>query len=554
MAKRTAAHALGSLERIARRYGPGLPGRKLALLGFLADRRLETASQIRRLHESLCFLDAYPDNRRIRVRVRRMLREFSRRPELRRHRNALAGTGIAGTDTPYRFFWPTAHWIVQHWPGALILDRDDEEAIREILAALPSLLEPAPAEWLIGQHPKDLAPFDRLVPHGMTDADFLIGLIAAMPGDDFSREAFGDRLDLSYVLRAGPDTPERTTARFDRTEVHFQTAELQGGYPDLRMEARRGPRRILTLRGRDALATIRLARISMITRERDVAAFQFANPGDVFLVDDCRGLAFAMMGMIPERRATLPATYTALTLKNGVPVGYIQVEVLGRHGALSFNTFETFRGAEAAHVLARFLAAAYHLFGCTAFSVEPYQLGAGNEEGIESGAWWFYHRLGFRPRALRARRMAARELARRAANDRYRSSPRTLRALARWHLFHSLDPVRKAKLPRSKHWLEAATEMTRRCGQRDPDARRSAAVVDALARLGRTKMPRLAASQRAMLGRWAPLILALTAQGRWSARDRKRLLRLILAKAGRSERGFQQQFLRHARLRALLDC
>ena len=134
-----------------------------------------------------------------------MLREFSRRPDLRRHRDALAGTGIAGTDTPYRFFWPTAHWISQHWPGALVLDRDDEEAIREILAALPPLLQPAQSEWLLAQHAKDLGPFDRLVPRGMTDADFLIGLIAGMPGDDFSREAFGDRLDLSYVLRAGPD-------------------------------------------------------------------------------------------------------------------------------------------------------------------------------------------------------------------------------------------------------------------------------------------------------------------------------------------------------------
>jgi muconolactone delta-isomerase len=554
VAKRTAAHALGSLERIARRYGPGLVARKLALLAVLADARLESAHQLRRLHELLCFLDAYPDDRRIRGRVRRMLREFGRRPELRRHRNALASTGIAGTDTPYRFFWPTAHWIAQHWPGALVFDRDDEEAIHEILAALPPLLEPAQAEWLIGQHPKDLAPFDRLVPHGMTDADFMIGLIAAMPGDDFSREAFGDRLDLSYVLRAGPDTPERTTARFDRTDVHFQTADLQGGYPDLRAEARRGPRRILALRGRDALAAIRLARVSMITRERDVAALQFANPGDVFLVDDGRGLAFAMMGMIPERRATLPATYTALTLKNGVPIGYIQVEVLGRHGALSFNTFETFRGAEAAQVLARFLAAAYHLFSCTAFSVEPYQLGAGNEEGIASGAWWFYQRLGFRPRALQARRIAAREVARRAANDRYRSPPRTLRALARWHMFYSLDPVRKAKLPRSNHWLEAATDMTRRYGQQHLDARRNAAVRDALNRLGRTKSPRLPAAQRAMLARWAPLILALTAKGRWSSGDRQRLLRLILAKSGRSERDFLRQLLRHAHLKALLGC
>jgi hypothetical protein len=545
---------LGTLERLARRFGPGLPARKLALLAALADARLGSSGQLRRLHEILCFMDAYPDDRRVRASVRRMLLDFSQRSELRRHRNALAGSGIAGTDTPYRFFWPTAEWIATLWPGALVLDRDDEEAIREILAALPPLLEPAQSEWLIARHPQDLGPVNRLLPQGMTDADFIISLIAAMPGDEFSREAFGDRLDLSYVLRPGPGTPERTTARFDRAGVHFQTVAFRSGYPDLRVEARRRPRKVRRLRGKDAISAIRLARVSMITRERDVAGFQFANRNDVLLVDDGQGLAFAMMGMTPARRATLPATYTALTLKNGVPIGYVQVEVLGRHGALSFNTFEAFRGAEAAWILARFIASARHLFGCTVFSVEPYQLGAGNEEGIDSGAWWFYQRLGFRPRAMQARRIAARELARRAANARYRSSARTLRALSRWHLFYSLDQRDKAQLPRIHEWLAAATDATRRYGQPTPVARREAAVADALTRLGRQKAPRLTASQRQMLDRWAPLVLAVTAQGRWSASDKRRLLQLVLAKAGPDERAFQQQLLRHLRLRAKLRC
>ena len=40
--------------------------------------------------------------------ARRMLRAFGDRADLRRHREALRGSGIAGTDTPFRFFWPTA--------------------------------------------------------------------------------------------------------------------------------------------------------------------------------------------------------------------------------------------------------------------------------------------------------------------------------------------------------------------------------------------------------------------------------------------------------------
>ena len=31
------------------------------------------------------------------------------------------------------------------------------------------------------------------------------------------------------------------------------------------------------------------------------------------------------------------------------------------------------------------------------FVVKPYQFGKGNPEGLKSGAFWFYYRLGFRP-------------------------------------------------------------------------------------------------------------------------------------------------------------
>ncbi len=554
MRRRDASALLASLERLARRHGPGLAVRKLELLGPLARARLATPRAVMRLHELLCWLDAYPDDRQVRARARRMLLAFGRRTDLRRHRAALAGSGIAGTDTPYRFFFPTAQWISEHWPGALVLDRTDTLAERDLLAVLPSLLEPAQAEWVAGRPNRDYSLLDRLVPDGMTDADYVNGVIAAMPGDEFTREAFGDRLDLSYVLRAGRGTPERTTARLDRGPVHHQRAELRAGYPDLRAESRRKPRRIVALRGAAAVAAIRLARVSMITRERDVAGFQFANPRDVHRIDDGEGLAFAMMGMTPPRRATLPVTYTALTLKNGVPIGYVQAEILGRHAALSFNTFAAFRGGEAAWVLGRFVAVTHQWLGCTDFSIEPYQLGQGNEEGIESGAWWFYSRLGFRPRSAATRRLAARELKRRAADARYRSSKRTLRALARSHMLFSLDDGRRAHLPDTGSALAGAARALRRFRQPAPGERRSAAAGAAMRRLAGARPARLDAASRAALERWAGLVLAWTARGRWSRADRSALLRLIVAKAAASERRFQQSLLASRRLRRLLDC
>ena len=296
---------------------------------------------------------------------------------------------------------------------------------------------------------------------------------------------------------------------------------------------------------------IRVARVSMITRERDLAAFQYADPRDAFLVDDGEGLAFALVGMLPERRLLLPAVYGGLSLQNGVPIGYVQLDLLGRHAELSFNQFETFRDGGAARVFARLVAMTHHLFGCDQFSIEPYQLGHGNEEGIESGAWWFYQRFGFRPQALQARRIAARELERIAKNRRYRSSPRSLQALARSHVFFSLDPARNASLPRTTEVVAAAARELKRFAQRDASARTAAATEAARAWLGAGKLRPQAFR---MLSQWAGVVLALSRRGRWSRQERKKLLQLIEAKAGSSEREYLRQLMRHDRIRDALGC
>ena len=140
------------------------------------------------------------------------------------------------------------------------------------------------------------------------------------------------------------------------------------------------------------------------------------------IVDDGGGLAFALIGTVPERRTQIPAIYGYLALRNGVPIGYGENFAIGRYASVTFNIFETFRGGEAARIFARMLAMARHVFGVASFSLEPYQVGHDNEEGIASGAWWFYYRLGFRPRAAAPRRVLREELAKMRKNPAHRSS------------------------------------------------------------------------------------------------------------------------------------
>jgi hypothetical protein len=480
-----------------------------------------------------------------------MLGRFRHRPDLGRARGMLAGTGIAGTDIPYRFYWPTARWISERWPGALCIDRSDPTQAQAILESLPQLVPAVQSEYIKQAGTLTLDALDRLCPRGVTDADWFIGLVEAMPGNDVTREAFFDRIDPPFILRAGRTTPERTTARFGALPLHPQRGPLRGPRPDLRQECRRAPQRVVKLRPADAAALIDVARFSMATRERDLAVFQYANPRDAFLVDDGAGLGFAFVGIRPGRRLLLPAVYGGLTLQNGVPIGYVQLDVLGRHAEVSFNQFETFRDSGAARVFARYLAAAHHLFGCDSFSIEPYQLGDGNDEGIASGAWWFYQRLGFRPRSAEARRIADREAGKARRRRGYRSSERSLRALARWHLYFSLDRTRQARLPKTIALVERAACTLQRFSSPDATERcRTAAVAAGKWLDGR----QIGARPSRVLADWAGIILALKSTGRWSQRERRQLRAIIAAKTGKSERRFLRLFWMHDRLRRTLDC
>jgi len=95
---------LAALEQAKNNYGPGCAETKVALLARLEHRMLRSAQAVNRLHEVLCFLRAYPDDAKILAQVERMLEAFHRRADLRRHRAALADSGIAGTNIYYRFF------------------------------------------------------------------------------------------------------------------------------------------------------------------------------------------------------------------------------------------------------------------------------------------------------------------------------------------------------------------------------------------------------------------------------------------------------------------
>jgi hypothetical protein len=542
---------LAELEARKATFGGDAARRKLELLECLQGSRLETARQVHRLHEALCFLRAYPDDAAVLDQVEEMLAGFDHRRDLRRHRKALANSGIAGTPIHISFFAEAAIWLAKRWGDRLSVDwrefkkADDLETYLESFALFcesPGLdeLTLSAREWIA--HMK--GPSE-------TDAAFLVRRFGALHLDGRLHEMLYDSLDPPFILAPGPDTPARTRLKFRQARVHWQTGPLQRERPSLAEELERPPVSVRAATRAEARELIDLARSMMVSMDRDLDVFSYASDEDVRLVDCGLNLVFVFIGFTPDRRLMFEALYGFVVLKNGVPLGYGTVATLFGSSELAYNIAETFRGGEGAHVFGRLAACARHLFGSDAFCLAPYQIGDENPEALRSGAWWFYQKLGFRARDAGVLRLMRRELRLMRTRPSHRSTARTLRQLAREPVFfygaHRRDDVLEI-LPLGNVGVHVTRFLAERYGSDRERAERELAA-RAARLLGLRSLGRWAVGERLAWRRWAPFVCSLPRIEQWSAANRASLAAVIRAKGAVRESDFVARFDRHRRLR-----
>ncbi len=549
----SAAAMLNRIEKLRFTFGPDAAREKRRLFAALGRTRFARAADLLRLHEALVYTRAYPDDEATLAVAERLLRAFAKRADLAALRAQLEDSGVAGTDVRFRFFAPTALALATAWPERLAYDwerMDDTSRLEELLPLLAVHGEtPGMDEYDLGLR----GWLDRMKGPRTGDAAFVTRRLAARVRDGHLFEKLHDGVDAAMKLAWGPGGPSRTLARWPGAAVTFQRGALRKGRPDLREELSRPPVSVTALSRRDGERALALATEAMVTRGRDLDVFAFGDPDDVRMVDCGDGLQFLCIGARPSRRLLMESVYGMLTLKNGVPTGYVLTSALFGSAEIAYNVFETYRGGEAGAVYGRVLSMTKALFGVDSFTVYPYQLGgAGNEEGLASGAWWFYRKLGFAPRDRAARALVRREEARMAKNPEHRSSRATLMALGEanvyWHADGRRDDV-IGLLPLANVGLAVTDLLARRFGA-DGDRGAASCVREAAALLGAGPAAGWTAGERQSFERWAPLALILPGVARWSAAEKRALAGVMRAKGGQRETDFVRAFDGHGKLRA----
>lgn len=174
----------------------------------------------------------------------------------------------------------------------------------------------------------------------------------------------------------------------------------------------------------DRMIEVMQTSLYLLERETDPCTFIDRNSLRFYELE--RGISIAIFGMIPERQMSMES-YVGYTLfKNGYPAAYGGGWIYGTRSLFGINIFEQFRGGESGYILMQLLRTYKQAFNLNYFEVEPYQYGLDNPEGIESGAFWFYYRYGFRPLDKTLNKLANSEFEKIKTRKNYRSSKTTL--------------------------------------------------------------------------------------------------------------------------------
>jgi hypothetical protein len=557
---------VAELGRLKAQFGRrGDAHKKLVALSRLRDVPITGVDRLSSYHDLLLFLRAYPDGPHLLEETERQLGTFAARIEkykaAARDADAAAflDRGIVGTPVSNVFSYLFVCAIARLYPGRIEIDWEayDESAEANLLAVITPTVSWQEKDAMENDDDFDAQAWLRLS-RSREDTSSLDALLRLLATSGLSR-------DLQATLYESAEIPVRWTlsdfaasrtgkrVRFER--VFFQQGPAVGRTRDLRVALARPAARLALLpqaRGGDYVRTITEV---LGSRCRELFPLIGSNPDEVYVHEPGRGVRIVAYGSLPEIRLPLEANHGLMLVRNGVPIGYGLGAMLFDRCEVAINIFPEYRSGESAFIFERVAHLFVAHFGARVLVIRPYQIGEDNEEALESGAFWFYFKSGFRPVRPRVRALAEEEWGRITADHSYRSSMKTLKRLAKSDIFFHIDADRMDgyREPSAARLGYAVTAFVAR--QFGGDRRRAEREsVRRVARsLGLADLKQWSADEIKGFHRMAPLLACLPEIERWSARERNLLARIVRAKGSRRERDYALLASRHRRFRDAVE-
>jgi len=549
--------ALDLLDDTKRRPGESdaeiLSAIRAIALGSLTD-----ADDLIRLHEALLFIRAYPQSQRVLRQTEIILRHFERQvapvsaadldlspldaPEV---------SGIVGTSVTSNFSYVLVRWLVSKFPQQVSIDWDWFDSEEQFGATMRRFLPLLEEDAMVEAH----VPYRDWLNSARgrrNEVAWIIARFESLHLSDRQKAELYDSLKLHVTWQFGWRS-SRTGMRLAVRKPFFHDGPLiKRRDVSLVDELNSSALPVKALSRAEGERILDLARETSAVRYRELHGFTYGDPSRVVKADLGRGTEAFVAGVLPEHRLPLRAYHAAIIFKNGVPVAYFEGLSLFERMESGFNLYYTFRDGETAWLYARVLRLMRQLLGVTVFSIDPYQVGHDNQEGIESGAFWFYRKLGFRPVKPDLLKLTLAEERKMTTDPSHRTSTRVLRKLASGHMLYEMPGKESRKWDRFEV-RNVGLAVQRRLAKEfdgDPEKLRRHTSQFAEETLGLSHW-----RDENQLKLFTDLTIALstaTDVTKWPENEITAVAEIFLAKSHPNEAQYLKQMQKHASLRASL--
>jgi hypothetical protein len=510
-----------------------------------------------RFHDLLLFFRAFPPG----LRVLRLADTLLNRIETKVKAVLAAGAdpddfapeetaGIAGTVVEATYSYAMVCWLVEHHPRAISIQWEGYERDPQRGLIWPKFFPLMEEDSLIEANVPYLA-WLKAARGRQDELPWLIQQFQRLPLSEKEKGALYDSLEIMVRWDMSSSPASRTLARKPVKQFYFHREPLiQRRQVSFAGEFSKPPLPTKVLPRPQAEKTLDMVKEVLGVRYRELYGTSIADPRWVVQSDIGRGAETYVCGIPADRRMPLRAYLAGFTVKNGVPINYFECSSLFDWTEIGFNTFPAYRDGETAWVYAQMLRLLKQLHGTNAISVYPYQIGDENEEAIESGAFWFYRKLGFRSMNPALEKLAQAEENKIKANPKYRTSATTLRKLSKANVVYELPEAERGAWDNFS--VRNVGLAVQRRMARDFDGNAGVmreATCRKLARQLKVNLLELKEHEQTAFADFAMVLSLVPDFARWSREEKAAVRAILAAKAGATEQSYQRLLGKHARLR-----
>lgn len=386
---------------------------------------LNSPKILKQYHDVLLFVCAYPFSSES---YKTANGEIARLTEIcKKHQNnskwqfALSGTGIPFSEIYCQFSLHIVNWMFEKFPGKVKPAEMDEN--EQVFQAICRTVLPGIEFYLINDGEKPTRRRIKLLSgHNLNPSaiKWLVQLFCQQSFELFLKDYLYDSMKIFVSWSLTDDAWNRSYLRWACSGlfVHKKIVRKVNAANLIRKQLLK--QSLLSKNDKEHLVSVMRASLAFYMKETDPVTY--ADTDETCLFDMGEGLKIALAGMKKEHRLSIESYVGFMAFKNEVPVAYGGGWIFGFRCKIGVNVYDPFRGGESEKLFCQVMRLYFQRFGVRKFVVKPYQFGKGNTDGLKSGAFWFYYKLGFRSVNNSIRPIASEEWKKVTADKGYRTS------------------------------------------------------------------------------------------------------------------------------------